>query len=410
MLQTLYKRAFGPKNIDADLAKLKTMQARSLMSTFEPSPQSMKTVAKLLKQYAREHAFAYMASHIISVIALDEENAIFLLELGVFKTLNSLLILHSKNPRVLVKACAAMWNLLGVSEAAEKVPKKCFMYLWSTIIRHQASTKVIHTALGALSNLALVAPSIMQLCLRTLMHIFRMHRTNTNICNHFGALVANLCVNWHVAEKCIRVGYVAVLLDILRVANDNEVFKHVLAALHNMSDATDFKTHFCLNQGIEIFARIQESADAPEIHEYIEGIFEQASIPQTCTSSLHLAVVSCSIGVTVDILLKHNETMDILDREGNSACDLAMREGNCKVVELLVASGAQYRPDSFADIPDFLKKEDIAKSVKKGTKHRTKSHQMMKSLVTENTKMIKDMGQVVTDFIPGVEMLLMLQN
>merc|ERR1712146_32943 len=102
---------------------------------------------------------------------------------------------------------------------------------------------------------------------------------------------------------------------------------------------------------------------------------------------LHLAVVSCSISVTVDILLKHNHTMDILDREGNSACDIAMREGHCKIVELLVASGAEYKPDSYAEISDSQKKEKIAKSVKKGTKHRTKSHQAMKSLVTDNTKL-----------------------
>lgn len=413
MLQKLYKRAFGAKNTDADLGKLKAMQVQTQMATFQPSAEFMKTVAKLLRKYPRESAFAYMASHIISVVALEEENAISLLELGVFKSLTSLLIFHSKNPRVLVKVCAAMWNLLGVDEASDKVPKKCFMYLWQTIMRHQSSERVIHTALGALSNLALVAPSIIQLrskCLRKLKHIFKMHKNNTQICNHFGALIANLCVNWNVAEKCIRVGYVSVLVDILHSAKDSEVAKHVLAAIHNLSDATNFKKHLCLHQGIEIFERIQASFNAPEIEEYIEGIYAQASIPRSSTSSLHVAVVSCSISVVVNILMKYNDTMDVLDREGNTACDLAMREGHAKVVELLVASGATYKTNIYAEIDDSLKKEEMVKSVHRGTNHRAKSHSVMNSLVTDNTKLIQNMGEVVTDFIPGVEVLLMLKN
>lgn len=397
-----------------DFAKLDRLRKMADNPTFEASESYLKSLTKLLKYYRKDGNFAYNACHAISIVALEESNAEFLMSLDIMKPIVQILSYHKDKKRCLVKACAALWNLLGVSDDDCKIPTHCFELLWCTLLRHRKSKQVVHTAIGALANLAVattshISASIRSKYLQTLKDIVNKYTSSADICSHFGAFVANICVNQHNAEKCISLDFVQFLVKLLRskCSRVPQVQKHLLAALHNLADVSGFLEYFSICNGIETLKSILDDSNDQDISNYIDAILNHASISESATTSLHIAAVGCKLESVVCVLMNNDIDIDETDADGFTACDLAIQNGKDKVVEVLVASGASFNQDVFTELGENDKKR-INRSVNRGNRHRNKSRKAIKTLVTKHSKMICDMGSVITEFIPGVEMLLIL--
>lgn len=398
-----------------DFAKLNNMRKLVDNATFEANESYLKSIAKLLKYYRKDATFAYNACHVVSIVALEESNAQFLINLDIMKSIVKMLSYHKDSKRCLVKACAALWNLVSVCDDTCKIPSDCFELLWCTLLRHRKSKQVVHTAIGALANLAVattshVSAAIRSKYLKILKDIVNKYTSSSEICSHFGAFVANICVNQHNAEKCMNLEFVQFLVKLLRskCSRTPQAKKHLLAALHNLADVSGFLEHFTICKGIETLKSIFVENVDQDISNYIEGIFNYASISESATTSLHIAAFGCKLESVVYVLMNNYDIdIDETDAEGNTACDLAIQNGREKVVEVLVASGATFKEDTFAELEENDKKR-INRSVNRGNRHRIRSRDVIETLVTNHSKMIHDMSSVITEFIPGVEMLLIL--
>merc|ERR1711924_275705 len=123
--------------------------------------------------------------------------------------------------------------------------------------------------------------------------------------------------------------------------------------------------------------------------------------------SLHVAAVSCSIRVVIS-LLHEDIDIDVTDKDGKTAVDLAAEQGMGNIVELLVAIGAKFSPQSILSLP-VGDRQTMKKFVKRGKSHLFRSHSIMTSLVTQNTGLVKDIGRVIAEKLPGIDLLLVLQ-
>jgi len=244
--------------------------------------------------------------------------------------------------------------------------------------------------------------------MRQLLTIIQRYKFASEICGHFGALVANMSVCAELAAACVEMGYIDVLVHCLKTADiDNEeANKHLVAALHNLSDINEFTPRLCLAYGVECLRNIQESFDG-EIPEFVAGIFELGGLPTSCTTSLQVAAVCCDITVVVDIL--KNSDIDAVTFDEKSACDLAL-ENSCEdVVELLLGAGAQFNKNVFESLDEDTQIK-MSRCVRRGNNLRVTSQNRMQAIVTRTSKMVCDVGQVVTEFIPGVELLLVMET
>lgn len=408
MLNNLISQCrMGKRDASADLTQLKAMRSLIETNCYQPDEDFLKKLAKLLSRNIKESKCTYTGCHLVCCIALNEANGIFMINNGVLKTMIRVLSHHKENARILGKALAAIWNLLGAVVNASDVPSNCFKLIWATLLKHPGKERVVYATIGALSNLALVVPN--QLVskskqLRTLKNIFQRYRNSVDICTQFAAFVANICVSGTVANKCAYLEYVPLLVNMFRsgcVSTEN-----ILAALHNMSDTSNFIEQLCMCQGVELLHEISNTHEEAGILEYIDGIYAQSRMSDRATSSLHVAAVHGLVEDTITILMKHQEIdLNSPDLDGLTACDLAIQNGMAKLVELLVASGASFADESFSGLEDSQK---VKKALKRGKYHRAKSQKVMKALILKNTNLIQDMGGVVAEFIPGVDMLLLL--
>jgi hypothetical protein len=209
------------------------------------------------------------------------------------------------------------------------------------------------------------------------------------------------------ATQCVDLGFIKLLVHCLQTADSEgeEAIKHLVAALHNLSDITEFTPRLCLCQGVETLRKIQSDFDG-EIPEFVAGIFELGGLPDCCTTSLQVAAISCDVTIVADLLV----TADIEEKtfDDKSACDLALENSCEEVVELLLGAGAILNTKVFESLAEE-KKHKLSEFVQRGNNLRIKSKNKMQTLVSGTAKMVCDVSQVVTEFIPGVEVLLVLQ-
>jgi len=239
--------------------------------------------------------------------------------------------------------------------------------------------------------------------------VMRTFKNHNDICGHFGALVANMCVHPNLAKECIRIGYVHLLFSILKKGKiqSEESIRHIMAALHNLADVPHFTEIVCKVKGVEILKTFREKYE--ESTDFIQGVYELANFPFSATTSLHVASACCDIQ-TVAYLLKHSDC-DINERDldGKTACDNAWIAESGSVLELLVASGAEFNYKKCEKLEGRAQKK-MKNYALRGAYHKKHAKRVLETLVKQNTCLIKDMGCVVTDFIPGAEKLLVLSQ
>merc|ERR1711939_408805 len=240
--------------------------------------------------------------------------------------------------------------------------------------------------------------------------IIERYHTISDICGHFGALVANMSVCTELADQCVKLGYVEILVQCLYEGHlkTAEAVKHVVAALHNLSDIENFTEKLCLCNGIEILRATQAKYADGEISDFVDGVFDLGALPTSAMTSLHIASVCCDIGVVISLLHEPKTDTNILDKNGKSACDLAMEYALGEIVELLVATGAKFSEDVLHSLSPVDRKE-MTRFVKRGKSHYFRSRRAMSSLITQNTNLVKDMAALVTESLPGIDLLLVLQ-
>jgi len=401
-------------DVEKDLAGLKTILELLQNDNLHVDQELLQSLVQVIKLHYKHRRIVLLGCHIMSNIALDENHAVTMIHLHAAKTLCKVLKRFEKDARVVWKAASALWNLCRPVNIATHIPKHTVEIVFKCLTTNAVSSRATHTTLGALSNLALVCPESFKKCmtpanLQALRNIVVRYRTVSEICGHFGALVANMSVCTELAECCVQLGYVDLLIGLLSDGNlkSSEAVKHVVAALHNLSDINEFTAKLCLCQGVEVIRATQmEHADG-EISDFVEGIFDLGGLPTQALTSLHVAAVSCSIRVVIS-LLHEDIDIDVMDKDAKTAVNLAAEQGMGNIVELLVAIGAKFSPQSVLSLP-VGDRQTMKKFVKRGKSHLFRSHSIMTSLVTQNTGLVKDIGRVIAEHLPGIDLLLVLQ-
>lgn len=373
----------------------------------------LESLVTIIKVHYKHRKIVLIGCHIMSNIALNENHAVSMIHLNAARVLCKVLKRHDKDSRVVWKAASALWNLCRPVNIATHIPKNTVELVFKCLLQNEKSSRATHTALGALSNLALVCPESFKKCmtvsnLQSLREVVIRYHSVSEICGHFGALVANMSVCTELAECCVTLDYVDILIKCLEDGHlkGTEAVKHVVAALHNLSDINDFTAKLCLSHGIEVLRRTQAEHADGEIFDFVDGIFDLGALPNTALTSLHVAAVCCDIRVVVSIL--HDCDADIIDKEGKTACDLAIEQVLGDITELLIAAGTKFSFQSFLNLPASDRRH-MKRYLRRGKSHCFRSHQKMQSLITQKTNLVKDVAHVVTECIPGIELLTVLQ-
>jgi hypothetical protein len=412
MMNSLFE-LFVKRDSAADLQGLKTILKMYQKDQLTVDDELLTMLITITKYHYADRKIILLACHIMSNIALEEDHAVSMVEQGAAKILCKVLKKNSDDSRIVWKATSALWNLCRPHNIGDYIPETCPALVFSCLVRNSNSSRATHTCLGALSNLALVCPESFKRCmtrpaLRKLRSIIKRYKHANEICGHFGALVANMSVCAELAQDCVALDYIHLLVHCLRNGNIHavEATKHIVAALHNLSDIDEFASRLCVSTGVEVLRTVQEHHEG-EIHEFVEGIFELGGLPVSSQTSLHVASVCCDIPVIAQVL----QTADIecVDADGKTALDLAVENACAEVVELLLGSGARLNESVFEDLEDS-ERRSIAKYVKRGKNLRVTSQNHLNQVVTGSSKMVCDCGSVVLDYLPGIDILLSSQK
>lgn len=399
------------RNLDDEISVVKGILENYQNENLEVSDQLLRYLCDLTKFSCDEVELPIITCHIISNLALDENYAVIMIQLGVIRNLTKLLAKHNKNSKLVWKCTSAIWNLCRPVDIEDYIPVTLPGLVFECLVTNLDFKKAVHTSFGALSNLALVKPAetgniFTEKNMEIMAVIVKKYRNVNMIAGHFGAMVANIAVNAQVANKFVNNNFIEILFQCLQETTERSSVKHLVAAVHNMSDIQSFCDYLCEAQGVELLRKIQIDYN-DEISEFVNGIFDLSSLPQSATTSLHASVVSCDISMTID-LLKRFGKLETKDLEGKTALQLAIDSDKYETVQLLVASGAEGKHC-------VLKEGGEGKSMKRyidhGTELRFESIQMLKNMVLfSQPKANVDICSVINACIPGVELLLILQN
>lgn len=237
--------------------------------------------------------------------------------------------------------------------------------------------------------------------------IIYIFKHNDIIVGHFGALVANIAVVLDVAKRFVDNGLIKIVLGCLKITTEREAAKHLVAAIHNLSDVEQFVCCLCDCGGIEILRSIEENFD-DEIQNLVVGIFQLGSLPSTVTTSLHASVMCCSIETVVDVLQKFGH-LEEKDSEGKTSLELALENKKYKVVQILLGSGANLNKTVAEKMCDDDQDEEMESSIRLGKAIRCSTKQSLQKIIFESQPKINaDVCSLVHDCIPGVDLLLEL--
>jgi len=405
---------FTPNTFENDFDFLKSTLDTLENDELECTHELLHQISRILKKHYKNRVLCILCSHIISCIALEETHASMLIECGAIKILCKVLKYHQHDGRVVWKSAPALWNLFRPQNISQHIPNDCAEIIFTCLVCNVTSSRAVDTTLGALSNLSLVRPELIQRIMTQdnlvrLKLIMRSYKNHDDICGHFGALVANMCVHPNLAKECIRFGYVHLLFSILKKGKiqSEESIRHIMAALHNLADVPHFTEIVCKVKGVELLTTFREKYE--ESSHFIQGVYELANFPFSATTSLHVASACCDIE-TVAYLLKNSDCdINELDLEGKTACDNAWLSESGSILELLVASGAEFNYKKCEKLEEKAQQK-MRNHALRGKYHKKHAKKVLETLVKQNTCLIKDMGCVVTDFIPGPEKLLVLSQ
>lgn len=416
MMNSLFKYFTSQRNIREDMDNLSLILDDYQNENLVIDENLLNYVIECAECYAHNKTLILICCHIISNIALNENHATYLISHNIMQHLNSILVVHSSNYKVVWKCNSAIWNLCRPNDIQDFIPEELIENVFLALKNCCDNPKSVHTSFGALSNLALCKPNQFATIfdeekMETILNIVWRFRNSHLIGGHFGALVANMSVIGDIALRCVKLNFVSVLINCVKNIKDEEGIKHVTAALHNLSDVKKFPAYLCDCKGIETLRQIQNEHPEGEITTFIDGIFELACLPRHATTSLHAAAACCEI-TSILTLLKRGMDMEEADLENHTALDIALLNNNGEIAQLLIASGANMNQELFEQeaMMEANQKEEMLHYINKGNIIRNRSIHTMNKIINEiHPKLCADICNLVTQSVPGVDLLLVLQ-
>jgi len=413
-MMRLLTNYFNLPSAEEDLKILKRILREYQCEDLTVSDELLEYLCDTAKTHRKNTEVLVITCHIVSNLALDENHALSLIEFGIIGHLAKILKDHQNQRRLVWKCTSALWNLCRPVGISNKIPSVLPKLVLECLLINQHCPKAAHTCFGALSNLALCKPTEVSALItsdhfQTLIEIVWRYRDVSNVTGHFGAMIANISVVENVAQMCVENDCVRTILNCLKHCEEKESVKHLVAALHNISDVAQFPYYFADCRGIEIIRNIKFVTDN-EIEEFIAGMFELSSMPSKAINSLHIACVSCDLMLVVDLLKRYGKLEDT-DLEGKTALQLAIENENSEIVQLLVASGANIEQELYEQVEKHETLNAIIPFIKKGAAIRAKSERkFVNTMLGTRPKINKDVCSIVTECIPGVDLLLVLQS
>jgi len=348
--------------------------------------------------------------HIISNLALNEDHALFMINCGIIRSLTNLLKVFKGKDKLIWKCTSAIWNLCRPVDIEQHIPDELPQLIFECLDASRTFPKSVHTCFGALSNLALVKPDetaeiFTEKVLIIMSNIVYEFKDVSMITGHFGAMVANISVNSTVANKFVENDLIRILIECLKQTDERSSVKHIVAAIHNLSDIPLFCYFLCDCQGVEVLRNIQNEF-GEDISDFVVGVFELASLPTGATTSLQVAVMCCDLTTTIEIL-KQNGGLEIKTLENKTALDLAIENNKYEIVRFLLATGAKFDQKCF--VAKGEEGEIMSRYICMGRALRFQSTQALTEIMhSSHPKLNKDVASIVTNCIPGVDLLLVL--
>jgi len=389
----------------------------SRMIGVKAKQKDLDTLIEIMERKSESFQVLFLASHITSDFALDEDNVDYLNNHRICDILSQGLDRFHNNQEIVYKLTSALWNLCRPGYE-EIIPPNLVKQVLMALIKNKDSKNVVHTCIGCLSNLCLAIPEVFHAILtpviiEELLLIVLKYSDKANVMCYFGSLVANMAINDYVAETCILSGYLGLCIKNLYNFKQYELRKYNIAAIHNLSDVQNFYDFFALNEGLEIVLKLREEySHDTEIFSYINGLFGEGKIPEFCTNSLHLAAGVCKFSVFQQMFSEGRlhciQSIDKKDLEGDSAFEKAVQYGREDVVEFLASLGAHVGNAS-SHLPHISPLEDrfmVAGVIINGVRTRMAAKTYLKNGINGVKYLLhEDLWSIVTTFISPFDLL-----
>jgi len=210
-----------------------------------PSADFAPTIAfvlKLAQDFEDNVGVCTWICHCLSNYALDESQAVHIVEKGGWKVVSEMLIRFVSNENLCWKACSAIWNLSRPVATHAFIDSKVLPYIFYLMDQHQSNSQVVYCCVGALGNLVIAAPEkifpiLIQkipLLLEVIQRIEK-EQTQNRFVKQVCTLFANMAVDHHTGRMLLSNNVLTWLMKMIE-NKDPETHSNILAAIHNLSD------------------------------------------------------------------------------------------------------------------------------------------------------------------------------
>jgi len=148
---------FGARNALEDEIVLVNNIQQIQSNEYNPNESNLREIVSMLNSHHTHPTVSTLACHVVSVLALDDTYASFLVSIGTIKTLGKTLRKNKRNEKVAWKCCSALWNICRTyNNVPNEYPSDLIDIILDAVAENSQSQRVVHTAFGALANLALM--------------------------------------------------------------------------------------------------------------------------------------------------------------------------------------------------------------------------------------------------------------
>lgn len=310
----------------------------------------MKGVLGLMTKYADEIQVQWAACYAISNVSMNISAATMLMTKEAHSLVLQAVQKYGKEDwKICWLGCSAIWNLARPPSYRDKFTPACLECMLGVLFQYTYVPKVVNTALGAVSNLALQPEYKMVVSgyIDHILPIINQYAQESHICATAGGLLANLAVSDEVAEILVEKGALYSIAEMWKYNISDENFqRNTVAVLSNCLTATDFVNEILRYDLLEKLYEIHKESTNVSVTTLIVNCFQVLQVdPEFYTTSLHM----CSHHGKYSLLKKKLAKMDNVDnfidlKDGRNAPMLlyAAANNHTKVVELLIKCGANY--------------------------------------------------------------------
>ena len=369
----------------------------------------------------------------LSNLAFDMNNVELILNEGGVRQLIRSMRIHINDWKLCWFSASAVWNMARPQVSRIHIGKSIKLLI-NMLKLHNEQERVVHTVIGALSNLSLESANADKIIsgknLDIIFNTIYKHIDSNIVLTSSYGLIANLAIREEVAQQILKYDVIQLILDGLKLleqsVSDHIVdeqcimfYENSMAALSNMTFVEDFKDHFLIGLGVESLSSLFQNSnnlltdesdisllrnilnnigisleDAQDINYKLYSLHQLVKMVDTIYDSEHKKSEMINIMI-------HKQEHIINEKDGNNftPLDYAIANDDKNSIKLLIKSGAKIDKKSIVKC-----KKDIHDLINETIKHYNSLITQINECINNSSNLIPDLSKIVINYLSKYEL------